>query len=278
MSKRNFPPLAPPGTRFAKVFFADGLATVCRGRKQVRAMTADSLGRNPGIAKLVERQMRNWELARAQRVKPPEPARPEVEQFLAISRAVGAGGAGGAEVPARIGERLDWPVFNKELLQAMADDDRIRTQLYDSMDERDLGWFELTLRALTQGEFKKHDYFHRLTHTILALARQGHAVFVGRAADLILPRTLGLRVRLTAPREACVARHAEHRRISREEAHAEVARIEEERAEFIRHHFRDDPSDPSRHDLVVNLERFDPTQAVDLILTAMMLRGVFGEP
>jgi len=237
-------------------------------------MSPGPLSRHPGIGKLVERQMRNWELARSQRVVPPEPQRKEVEEFMAVSRAVGAGGAGGAEIATALGERLGWPVFNKEILHAMADDDRIRTQLYDSMDERDLGWFEETFRALAQSEFTKNDYFHRLTHTILALARQGHAIFRGRAADLILPATHGLRVRLTAPRRACVEAYAEHHRIDPDRAREEVDRIETERADFVRRHFGIDPAEQSRHDLIINLQRLTPAQTIELILFALKIRGM----
>ena len=229
--------------------------------------------RNPGIAKLVERQMRNWELARAQRAVPPAPPQQEVEEFVAISRAVGAGGAGGAEIATTLGARLGWPVFNKEILQAMADDDRIRAQLYDSMDERDVGWFEESLRSL-QGTFKKNDYFHRLTHTILALARQGHAIFRGRAADLILPASRGLRLRLTAPRRACIESYAQHHQVDPDQARTEVERIETERAEFVRRHFGIDAAEQSRRDLIINLQRFTPDQAIELVLVALKMRGI----
>ncbi|MCP5110323.1 MAG: cytidylate kinase-like family protein, partial [bacterium] len=65
-------------------------------------------------SRLVERQMRNWELARAQRVEVPAvPGAKEVEHYVAISRTVGSGGS---EVAVLLGERLGWPVFDKEIL------------------------------------------------------------------------------------------------------------------------------------------------------------------
>ena len=240
-------------------------------------MPGHSSFKNVGVEKLVERQMRNWELARSQRATPPPAERPEVEPFVAVSRAVGSVGPAGADIPATLGERLGWPVFDKEILQAMADDDRIRQQLYASMDERDLGWFEESLRALMHGEFTKNDYFHRLTRTVLAIARQGSTVFVGRAADLILPRHRGLCVRLTVSGEQCVRNYAEQHKISPDQARAEVQRIETERAEFVQRHFKVDAADQNRHDLIVNLEQFTPDQAVELILTALKMRGIVKE-
>ena len=219
---------------------------------------------NPAAAKLVERQMRNWELARAQRLSVPAPQREEVEDFIAISRNAGARGKA---VAAELGEKLGWPVFGREILDVMAGDDDLRRRVYASMDERDLNWYQETLRALTQPEFVKNDYFHRLTETVLSLARQGHAVFLGRGTDMILPRTIGFRVRLVAPSELCVKNFAIQRKLTPDQARVEVSRLEKERSEFIRNHFRIDAADSTRHDLMINMERFTPRQAVELILS-----------
>ena len=229
--------------------------------------------RNPAIAKLVEKQLRNWEIAQSQRPARPEPGRKEVEDFIAGSRAVGAGGAAGAGIANVLGARLGWPVFNKEILHAMAADDPTRERLYNSMDERDLSWLEESLRSLMESSFKKNDYFHRLTATVLALARQGPAVFRGRAADLILPQDRGFRVRLAASRQHCIKSYAEHHGIDLEQARTEVERIETERADFVRNHFGIDAAEQSRHDLIINLDRFSADQAVELILAGLNMRG-----
>ena len=41
---------------------------------------------NPAIARLIEKQMRNWELARAQRLSELPEEKPEVGDFLCLSR------------------------------------------------------------------------------------------------------------------------------------------------------------------------------------------------
>jgi len=234
-------------------------------------MHAGRPSHNPTAAKLVERQMRNWELARAQRLSVPAPQREEVEDFIAISRNAGVQGK---VVAAELGERLGWPVFGREILDVMAGNDDLRRQIYASMDERDLSWYEETLRALMQPEFVKNDYFNRLTETVLSLARQGHAVFLGRGADFILPRTIGFRVRLVAPFELCAEDFAKRHNLTPERARVEVARLEQERSEFIRNHFQIDPADPTRHDLTINMERFTLKQTVELILSARTATGM----
>ena len=223
------------------------------------------------IARLVERQMRNWEQARALRTTEKAAPRREVEDFVAISREIGAGGTDVATV---LSERMGWPVFDKDILQAMAGDDDVRRQIYASMDERDLGWFERAARAVGQPGFVRDDYFHNLSRTILSLARQARGVFIGRGADIILPREIGVRVRLVAPVEQRIRRLAERRGLETEVARDEVARIDRERAEFIEHHFRARLDDPTRYDLTINMGGLSAQNAVDLILRTHEMRSL----
>lgn len=209
--------------------------------------------------------MRNWELARRRRAGAAEQHRREVEDFLCISRMAGLEDS---PVPARLGERLDWPVFDREILDVMAGDDELRQRVYRFMDERDLGWWEDALRPLLEPEFARNDYFRRLCRTILSLARQGHGVFVGRGTDRILPQEEGFRVRLVAPFNMRVERYAEKHDVGRDEAERELHRLTKERADFLRHHFGVDADDPTRCDLVVNLGRLTEDQAVEVILAA----------
>lgn len=224
------------------------------------------------FAKVVERQMRNWELARAQRHPPRGDATPaDVVDFVTISRAVGSGGS---LVATALGEKLHWPVFDREILQAMAGDDQLRARLYEHMDERDVSWLDAAVRWLIRGELPKDDYFYRLTESVLALARQGHAIFLGRAADLILPRERGLRVRVTASLETRAKTYAERTGVSEALAMAEVERIDRERQEFRRRFAAKTPNDVTRHDLVLNMDRLSVDQAVEIIRAALRARGI----
>jgi cytidylate kinase len=215
------------------------------------------------IDRAVEKQMRNWEISRAQHraAAPVE----EVADFITLANIVGAGGK---ETAKALGEALGWPVFDRELVTQMAQDNETMTGLYRSMDERDLGWLEMTLRPLVDRGLTKNDYFHRLIRTVLCLARKAPAVFVGRSVDLILPKTKGLRIKLIASLDYCARSFAQRNNLSLEEARAEIDRIEAERRDFIRHHFHMDAYDPNRFDLLINVERFAPHHVVGLILAA----------
>ncbi len=224
---------------------------------------------NP-MARVVERQMRNWELARAQRVEMPEPKRDVVEDFICVSRRVGTPGA--SEVAAGLGKALGWPVFDKEILETMGGDDFYRKQIYANMDQRDLGWTEELMRSFFDGKFVRNDYFHRLCDTLLSLARQAPSVFFGRGADLVLPSDRGFRVRLIASHQARIEAVAAAKGLTADAAAEEIVRLEQMRLDFLQRHFRLDPTTSARFDLSIHLERFNVDQAVEVILAARKVR------
>ncbi len=102
--------------------------------------------------------------------------------------------------------------------------------------------------------------------------REGSAVFLGRAADLILPRTTGLRVRLVAPLDMRIQSYARVHGLSQEQARTEIETVEAERRAFVHKHFGVDVADPVRSDLVINTGYFSHLQAVEMILAARHTR------
>lgn len=227
---------------------------------------------NPAIARLVEKQMRNWEIGRSQRPLGRESqATREVEDFVTISREAGAGGT---KVARLLGERLDWPVFDREILHVMAGDDRIRERLYESLDERDTTWLDDAVRWIVRGEFPIDDYFHRLTETVLSLARQGRSVFLGRAGDLILPPNRGLRIQVVAPSEYCIREIARRESVSESHARRLKGLIDNDRREFVRRHFKVEADRETRFDVALGMGRLTAAAAVDVILSAMTARNM----
>lgn len=216
-------------------------------------------------SKVLERQMRNWELVKAQRPPKPEVVSTEVEDFICISREIGVEGKAVAEAVAKT---LGWPVFGREILDVMAGDDFDRKQIYSSMDERDLSWAQGTLRSFFEVKFVRNDYFHRLCETLLLLSRKGNAVFLGRGADLILPPDIGFRIRLTAPREQRIERIAKKKHLAPTAARLDIQRNERQRSQFFKHHFKVASDDPSRFDMTLNLGRWTVDRAAAMILEA----------
>jgi len=215
-------------------------------------------------AAVADRQMRNWELARSQRQAKPPPERPEVEDFICVSRMVGVGDA----ISNLLAARLDWPIFDRQILSLMAGDDARRRQIYASMDQRDLGWWEDVLNPLIRGSEARNDYYPRLCRTVLSLARQSSAVFIGRGLDRVLPSGLGFRVQLVAPLELRAERYADAHGVGTDAALEQIGKVEDERSKYMLRHFGVAATDPLRHDLTVNVNRLPVANAVELILGA----------
>lgn len=215
------------------------------------------------MGSIVEQQMRNWELARSQHRDDGQEPPPENTDFICITREFGTNAD---QIAALVSEKLGWPFFDREIIHAMAGNDRFRELVYASMDEREIGYFEELLHSfLDPGSFRG-DYFHELTHTIRSIVRQGSAVFVGHGADMILPPDAGLRVDIVAPMEMRIRNAAERLQVSPEQARREIEKLEKERAGFMRRHFRG--RDSRRYDLVINLRRLSSAAAADLIVAA----------
>lgn len=218
-----------------------------------------------GVARAVEHQMRNWELGRAQRRALPQEQRKPLESFICISRLVGLEGDA---VVSELAARLGWPVFDREILGLMAGSDDLARQLYESLDHRDLTWWETALSPFVRGRFVVNDYFRRLCETVLALARQAPGVFVGRGIDFILPSDQGLRVCLFASLPSRIHAVADRYGLTESEARQMIARGEAERRDFIVRMFHLEPTDPGRFDLVLNLDRLSSDVAAEIILAA----------
>lgn len=66
---------------------------------------------------------------------------------------------------------------------------------------------------------------------------------------------------MVAPREMRLEHFAQHQGLERGPAQREMRRKEQERAEFLRHHFKLEADDPTRADLVLNLEGIEVVSA-----------------
>jgi cytidylate kinase len=186
---------------------------------------------------------------------------------IALSREAGANAA---PVTRALGERLGWPVYDRELLQRIAGEMGVRATLLESMDERRKGWLQECLEAFGSGStVSESAYVRRLVETLLALASHGECVLVGRGAPQLLPPATTLRVRLVGPVADRVKVVRQRFGISEEEAARWVTKTDAERARFVKDHFRKDPTDPRLYDLVLNSARLSAGECADLIVEAL---------
>jgi cytidylate kinase len=186
---------------------------------------------------------------------------------IALSRQVGAGGT---SIATEIGNRLGWPVYDHALLERIAAEMHLRTQLLESVDERHIPWLTDTLHSFSQSpSISTSSYVRHLIQTILSLGAHGSCIIVGRGSPYILPPATTLRVYIVADREHRVLGLSRERGISRAEADAQLDRIDRERIAFIKDHFLKDQRDPQNYDVVLNSSCFSYAECADLIIEAL---------
>jgi cytidylate kinase len=193
---------------------------------------------------------------------------PADRQFtVAISREAGAAGM---EIAHEIGQRLEWPVYDREIIDLIAVESGLREELVESLDERDRGWLVEAIASFKRrDQVSTAEFVHHLVHVLNALAAHGRCVIVGRGAAACLPRATTLRVRVVADLGDRVRRIAQEQRLTEEEAHDTVERIDRQRGKFVAGHFHRDILDAHNFDVVVNVSRLTPATCADVAVQAL---------
>lgn len=183
--------------------------------------------------------------------------------FITISRQLGAGGNSLAK---RLAVELDWQLFDKEILEAIARNAHTRMRVLDNMDEHLLGRLEEFINHLIVPEsINQVSFIKEMSQVILSLGRGGNTIILGRGANWLLANDCGVRVRLVASLEGRIRKVMARMSLSEKDARKEVLEEQRSTAEFIRKIFDRDVDDPLGYDLVLNLERISEDAAVSAI-------------
>ena len=197
-----------------------------------------------------------------------EHAVPEESRFtIALSRETGSGAT---SVANELGARLNWPVYDHELLRRIAEEMHLRVQLLASVDERRRHWLQECIEAFPQeAGVSEVGFVRHLIETVTSLGSHGACIIVGRGAAHVLPAAHALRVRLVAAVEDRISYLSRVLGRSREETARHIETSDRERALFLREHFRKDGTDPRNYDLVLNTSRFSVGECADLIVESL---------
>lgn len=222
-----------------------------------------------GIHRIIDHQMRKWEFeASARRESPREsPAKaPVVHPCITIARQIGAGGG---EIARGVASVLGRPLCDREILDTIAREGRIRSQILELLDERDRSALQIWIEGILRGRLAdKEDYLRALVHAVGSVAAHGPAVFLGRGVNFILGPARGLHLRVVAPVERRVEVLRDSRGLAETEARTLIERTDADRAAFVRRHFHREIDDPLAYDLVLNTVSTSPALCVDTALAA----------
>jgi cytidylate kinase len=179
-------------------------------------------------------------------------------------------GAAGSPVGHAVGERLQWPVYDQELVERIANDMGLRPALVESVDERHRSWLHEAMEGFTLAPgASENAYVHHLLQTLLSLGAHGHCVVVGRGAAFVLPLETTLRVRLVGDEKDRIASVQSRLKLTPAEARRWVEETDRERVRFNKDHFGKDPREALHYDLVLNTSRWPVAECAELIVDAL---------
>ena len=222
----------------------------------------------PKILAAAERQMKVWAWTQEirDRIRVHQ-AHVRLGPYMCISREAGAGGSWIAE---QVGQILEWEVLDRGLLDRVAERCHVSRSRLDLVDETCTNWAFDVLGTWFDREIVPHEkYLVHMSRVVLAAARQGNVVFVGRGAQFLLPREHGLAVRIIAPEKYRLDQIVQQRKLAAKEARRFMEAVDRGRREFVQRYFHQDIDDPHLYDVVVNVEHMGPEAAAEKIAEAM---------
>jgi cytidylate kinase len=206
-----------------------------------------------------------------------EKTKPRERPFVTISREAGAGGH---TVGQRVAELLNeparkapWTLFDKQLVDVVIEKHNLPKNLSKYVTEAGVNAFEDFVAELV-GLHPAADTFIRKTNeTILALAKMGNAVIIGRGANYVTKNLPGgFHVRLVAAKGTRLKRLREYHKVDEKEAAALLKRTDEDRREYVRDATGGDTTDVLGFDCVLNTTRLSCEDAARMIANHILSR------
>jgi hypothetical protein len=181
-------------------------------------------------------------------------------------------GAFGKSVAVEIGRQLGWPVYDREILEKVAEQVRHPASHVEGVDERPINWLEDCLAGLmTHHRISGTTYLRHLIGVVRGLGLIGHCVLVGRGAHHVLPAATTLRVRVVSAMPERIKSTAARYGLPEKEAVRRLERIDRDRTEFVKANFHVDPAAPEQYDLVLNSSRLSVAECASTVIEVLHL-------
>ncbi len=214
------------------------------------------------IEALIDRQIRKWEVEKKARDEQAAPKEKEILPIITVSR---QRGSSGSYLARRLAEELNYQLAHKQIIDIICSDSGYRKRIIEALDEKTKSQLELWVEGLFQGQYvDASDYFRFLYHTVVAIAKHGGIVLIGRGGNLIATLQTGFHIRVVAPERRRVENIMKYAFVDEQTAIEAVKDSDEERSNFIKSNFNHDINDPHYYDLVINTGMIDIEDAVKI--------------
>ena len=214
------------------------------------------------LHKIIEEQIKTWEIDNLTK----KPRTPKGNPFpvITISREFGALGAALAK---HMGDRLGFKMWDKDILQAIAEKLGSDKKYLESIDENR----RETIEDVIVGFLKPSTntgYIRTLNQVVRTLEEHGNSIIVGRGANYICTDLKAFHLRLVSPLAIRTRHIAEQQGITIAEAQAMIIKKDQERAEFVKHHFKKDVANAADYDLILNSSVYSLDEMMEVVILA----------
>lgn len=211
----------------------------------------------PGIERIVDRQVRRWEIERAaHRAAPGRGAETtSAGRIVTLSR---LHGAGGSRLASLLADRLGFTLLHRDVIDRICVSSGRSRRIVELLDGHARSQLQLWFESVLEGRaVDTSDYVRALLAVIFSMSELGGVVVVGRGANVILGPGRGFHLRVVAPREDRVQRLMAERSLAHRDALREIERLDHERSDWVRRALGGSIDDPFAYDLVVNTRSLD---------------------
>ena len=194
---------------------------------------------------------------------------------LTISRQFGTGGL---TLGKMVSEKLDFPFYDEEIIQLVAEKAKVSKHWVESMEKEAGGKFQRLISGLVskslidrilddqRGYIDENIYVDLLHKVIHKLADEGDAVIIGRGSQYILKDNKDTRhVLLVADKRYRIKFIEEHYNLSTDKATRVVNTEEKKRTALYRKFGKEDYDQPAHYHMVLNMNKTDLPTAVKLM-------------
>jgi cytidylate kinase len=216
----------------------------------------------------IMRQLQGWH----DRIKEAPRRRLGREAVITVSMAPGSGGSKIAE---SVAQKLGYDYFHRDIIKEIANSAKLSTEVIDTLEKERLTGINDFI-----GMFVKKHYLHPDTYVmylmkvVKTIAEHGHAVIVGRGANLILPVDKRISVRVIAPMDLRIQNVVKAFDCTEEEAKERIMTRQSRRKAFIHQAYPGDIGDPLGYDLVLHTGAMTIEAAVAAVVATVEASAV----
>lgn len=184
---------------------------------------------------------------------------------VTISRRMGSGAR---IVAQKLSEELGWSLWDKDLVNAMAENAQVSQKVVRAFDEHTLSEIELFAHGMFgDSEMAGFIYPRHLARAVKSIAKLGDAIILGRGANLLLPDSL--KVRIDASDERRIENMMRYEDLTHDQAVARLHESDRDREHFLTSVYGKERVEHPVYDLTIWMDHISNDAAVRMIKVAI---------